>query len=117
MSSIQATQQNVQTRIMGTYVQQVWIRDNAEEVERVEFDATLHVLCMDYERLISVRDCDETSDAIGNAHVEWDGPHSVLIEDSIRAFFGVDSLSAITPAMHQAARSERGMPEEPMVNG
>ena len=109
MSTTEATQQNVSSRIVGTYIQQEWVRDNAEEVKRVEFDATLHVLNIPYERLISVRDLDDTSEAIGNAHVEWDGPHSVLIVDSICGFFGVDRLATLTPAMLDAAYRARGM--------
>jgi hypothetical protein len=100
-------------RILGTYVKQVWggrKGDDAIDVGEVEFDATDYVLKMSHEDLQALEDQSDSSDEVGEAHVEWDDAHYVNIEDSICAYFGVATLDAITPeALHFASKRAKAL--------
>jgi len=56
-----------------------------------EFDATDYVLSMSLNWIHELRDHDESSDVIGEALVNHDGPFEVDITESILSFFGVES--------------------------
>lgn len=95
-----ATVASLSTRkIIGQFTKQVWggrKNDQAHDVGTDEFDATRYVLTMPYLDLITLEDHDDSSDEVGRAHVEWDGPHYVDIIDSITDFFGVARVGEIT---------------------
>jgi hypothetical protein len=86
-------------RIMGDFQKQMWggrKGDDALKCGKEQFDATLHILSMPYKDVVKIRDNHETSDAIGRAHVAWDGPHEVELLDSMCDFFGVAKLAELT---------------------
>lgn len=86
-------------RIMGDFTKQRWGGHKGNEAiscGEVRFDATLYILSMPYEEVISIRDDYDTSDHIGQAHVEWAGPCGVAIVDSMCEFFGVSQLEEIS---------------------
>lgn len=86
-------------RIVGDFEKQVWggrKGDDAISCGQERFDATMYILTMPYEQVIAVRDNHDTSDNIGQAHVDWHGPHCVDIVDSMCDFFGVAKLAEIT---------------------
>lgn len=95
-------------RIVGTFLKQQWggsKNDQAYPCGEEEFDATDYVLNMEYEDLVQVEDGDYSSDEIGKAHVEWDGPFEVSIEESICEYFGVGSIRRITKDNYVYVRS------------
>lgn len=103
-------------RIRGTFTKQMWVgpkADRAMNVGEEEFDATDAVLLMEHERLVGLDDDDESSDEIGRAHVDWDGPFHVQITDSICRYFGVEEVSDVTPEMLWLARQQVN-PQEPV---
>jgi len=63
---------------------------------RVDFNATGHVLRMEPDALRALRDGEESSAAVGLAHIDWDGPCRVILVDAVCAFFGVADLAEIT---------------------
>lgn len=86
-------------RIMGDFTKQRWgghEGNDAISAGEVRFDATLHIMSMPYEQVIGIRDDYDTSDHIGQAHVEWAGPCRVAIVDSMCDFFGVSKLNEIS---------------------
>ncbi len=86
-------------RILGNFVKQQWggrKGDDAIAVESVEFDATNAILCMSLEDIQALEDNRESTDAIGQMHVQWDGPHEVTIEESILSYFGVEDLELLS---------------------
>lgn len=86
-------------RINGRYVKQAWggRRDNdAYKVGEESFDATDYVLRMKLDKLHCLQDGHESSDTVGEAHIDWDGPHEVYIVDAVLAYFGVAELREIT---------------------
>lgn len=84
-------------RITGTFHKEYWSAgEKAQECEALEFDATGHVLRMAGGELRALRDNRESSDAVGRAHVAWNGPFRVTLVDSVCAFFGVDDVEDIT---------------------
>ncbi len=85
--------------IIGTFIRQQWVNDYAVEIERRQFRATEHILKMPLEALHEMKDNDESSDAIGMAHVSHEGPHEVELEEAIKEFFGVEKLGDITQEM------------------
>lgn len=94
-------------RIIGEFVKQVLIgrkKDYEEEIERVEFDATDHILLMNYDQLIELTDNSVKSDDIGTSHVSWNGPYCVHITDSICEYFDVNEVRNITPEQFAFAR-------------
>lgn len=95
-------------RITGTFVQQAWGgRKNNEAVYcgvEPPFDATDAILLMDYAELIELEDGSESSDAVGQAHVQWSGPCEVRITTSICEYFGVSAVEEITPEALAYAR-------------
>jgi hypothetical protein len=93
--------------IIGHFEKQQWTGprgDRAESLGEVEFDATDDILQMRAAELRKVKDCDETSDAIGQGHVDHDGPCEVRIESAICEFFKVSDVADITNGMLQNAR-------------
>lgn len=84
-------------RIVGTFRMQYRDRwEQAVECGATGFDATAYALQMQPEPLRMLRDNQESSDAMGRAHVLWDGPCQVAVVDSVCAFFGVGSVADIT---------------------
>jgi hypothetical protein len=81
------------------------VGDNAISLEAVNFDATKYVLKLPLKKLQAIRDCHETSDRIGQAHVDHDGPCSVYLEDTICEFFNVTSLKEIDAELLRKARA------------
>lgn len=94
-------------RILGSFTKQVWggrKNDNAVDVGTEEFDATDMVLLMPLEQIAELEDCSENTDSLGNQLVQWDGPCSVRVTDSLLAFFGVLDGDDITEAHLKLAR-------------
>lgn len=86
-------------RIMGDFTKQRWDGpkgNDAIECGEDRFDATLYILSMPYEQVIGIKDDHDSSDQIGQAHVNWAGPHRVEIVDSMCDFFGVSKLAEIS---------------------
>ena len=84
-------------RITGTFHKEYWsAREEAVECEALEFDATGHVLRMAGGELRALRDNRDSSDAVGQAHVAWNGPFRVTLVESVCEFFGVDDVADIT---------------------
>ncbi|MDK6079784.1 hypothetical protein [Massilia varians] len=86
-------------RIMGDFTKQIWggrKGDDAIYFDEERFDATLHILSMPYKDVIRIRDNNDSSDVIGQAHVQWDGPHEVQLVDSMCDFFGVSRLAELS---------------------
>ena len=103
-------------RITGEFIKQYWggfQNDEAIEIGTVEFDATNYVLRMSLSDIQVLDDADDTSDAVGLAHVDHDGPYSVYLNDPICKYFGVEHPDDITPDMLDQALSqweERALP-------
>ena len=101
--------------IIGRFEKQRWAgpkADRAEEIETVEFDATAYIVNMPAAALRKVEDCSCSTDDIGSAHVDHDGPFSVYIEQAICTFFGVESVSEITAShLSQAKAWLKSLPE------
>lgn len=100
-------------RIEGIYTKQQWGgRKNSQAlyVGEEKFDATDAVLLLDHAELISLVDGDESTDALGVAHVQHKGPCEVAITQSILDYFGVASLREITPEALAYAR-EKAQPQ------
>lgn len=90
-------------RIEGVFVKETWKGNETIEIERVDFDATDYVLQLSEAEVRGLKDRRDSSDDLGRAHVSWDGPCEVEIEDAVMAFFGVNVLSGITaPAIEFA---------------
>jgi hypothetical protein len=86
-------------RIMGDFTKQQWggpKGNDAIACGEDRFDATLHILSMPYQKVIAIKDDHDSSDLIGQAHVDWHGPHCVTLVDSMCDFFGVSKLAEIT---------------------
>ncbi len=93
--------------IRGTFDKEQWAgprEDRAESLGEVQFDATDYIVQMNIGELRKVKDNDETSDGIGQAHVDHDGPFEVRIESAICEFFKVSDVTEITNALLQSAR-------------
>jgi len=105
--------------IIGRFEKQRWVgpkADRAEEIETVEFDATDYILHMSAAELRKVEDCNYSSDAIGEAHVNHDGPFSVRIEQAICAFFGVEAVSDIKAThLRQAKAWLKSLPKKQYI--
>lgn len=71
-----------------------------------KFDATGFVLSMPLNKIRDIEDMDDSSEAIGRHHVEWDGPCAVEIWDSVNQFFGVFDVLDITEEMLSSAKAE-----------
>jgi hypothetical protein len=94
-------------RITGVFTKQNWGGRKGNDpihAGEEEFDATDYVLNMPYDEVLEIRDNRESSDAIGTAHIQWNGPYEVDIVDSICEFFGVGQLDDITPEMFEFVR-------------
>jgi len=99
-------------RIIGTFFKEAWggaSGNEAIEIGRESFDATRHVLAMDLDEIHQLKDCRESTDEIGKAHVRHDGPHQVVIIGAICHFFDTDSLSSITEDMLLIKREAYGV--------
>jgi hypothetical protein len=96
-------------RIIGTFHKQQWElprQKYAIDCGEEEFDATNDILLMQHESLLYLTDQSEKSDAIGQNHVQWDGPCYVHITESICEYFGVSDIEDITPENLAHARSQ-----------
>lgn len=93
------------SQIRGRFDRQIWFNDNALSLGDVNFNATGQVLALSVKDIKKLRDCHESSDRLGQANVEHDGPCSVYIEQSILDFFHLDSINEITPALLSGARA------------
>jgi hypothetical protein len=102
--------------IIGAFEKQRWSgpkANHAELVEEATFDATAYILQLPARETQRIKDCDGSSDDIGQRHVDHDGPCSVYIEQAIRDFFKVENLADVTPALLQKARAWlRSLPEK-----
>lgn len=80
-------------RITGSFVKQKWTGRDGREMAQVfseeEFDATDHILLMDYDYFKKIKDGDDSSDEVGNQFIQWDGPFDVNIHSSIEDYFGI----------------------------
>lgn len=86
-------------RIMGDFTKQRWDGHKGNDAiacGEARFDATLYILSMPYEAVIAIQDDHDSSDQVGQAHVEWHGPHRVELVDSMCDFFGVSKLAEIS---------------------
>lgn len=90
--------------IIGLYDKQVWDNNYPKSVGDERFDCTLFILSCDIGDIKSVENCDDSSDAIGNHHVEWDGPHSVYVENSICEYFDVECVADVAEQDLEDAR-------------
>jgi hypothetical protein len=94
-------------RIWGVFTKQVWggrKGNDAIYIGTEEFDATFEVLKLTAPELSELQDGHESSDFIGREKVEWDGPCEVRLVDSVKDYFGVESLEDITAEMLNKAR-------------
>lgn len=73
------------------------IPENAGEA--LTLDVTEKVLSMGAREIAKIQDDDWTSELLIIGRIGHPGPRSVRVEDSIKAFFGVESLGEITEAM------------------
>lgn len=104
-------------RIIGRFDKQRWAgrhEDNAVSIGEVEFDATERILGMKLWEIHELKDCDESSDYLGQEFIKHDGPHSVYIEDAIQAFFEVSDVKKIT--QNHLNTAIREMEAEPLVD-
>ena len=102
--------------LIGRFEKQRWAGDRAEEIETVEFDATDYILNMSAAGLRKVEDCNYSSDAIGQAHVDHEGPFSVHIEQAICTFFGVEAVSDIKSThLRQAKAWLKSLPKKQYI--
>lgn len=95
--------------IIGKYNKQQWggrKGDDLIDIDTQDFDATSYVLRMPHEKLVELQDFDYSTDEIGNAHVKWDGPHSVRIVEEICNFFRVHALEDISPFALDLAKNK-----------
>lgn len=86
-------------RMTGTFYKQVWggrKGDDAIPAGEEDFDATEYVLSMPHADLVALDDNAESTDEVGRAHIDWDGPCYVTLVESVRCYFGVDALNEIT---------------------
>ena len=94
-------------RIECEFLKQVWggrKGDMAIEVGSETLDVTDYVLSLPYERFLEIEDNHESSDEIGRAHTDWDGPCEATIKDSVLGYFGVADLNDVTPECLAQAR-------------
>ena len=105
-------QNHTNRRINGTFYKQAGSGSNdLVALDAIEFDATDMVLLMSNEEFDRVSDNDESSDAIGLAHVEHNGPFYVHIVNEMLAFFGASDFSEIGQEALAFAR-EKYRPQE-----
>lgn len=106
-------------RITGAFYKQEWggrKNDMAISCGVEEFDATDAVLLLSHAQLIELQDNAESSDEIGRSHVDWSGPCSVELVQSVLEFFGVSDLEDITEEALAFARSRLNpLPAEELV--
>lgn len=94
-------------RIECEFLKQVWggrKGDMAIEVGSETLDVTDYVLSLPYERFLEIEDNHESSDEIGRAHTDWDGPCEATLKASILDYFGVEELDDVTPEALAHAR-------------
>lgn len=93
-------------RMVGTYRKQQWTsNDYAILVAEDSFDATDAILNLPLTEIHELSDDSEDTDRIGNMHIDWRGPHSVWLTESVCAYFDVDDLEEIGQAHLDAARA------------
>lgn len=95
-------------RITGAFYKQEWggrKNDIAISCGVEEFDATDAVLLLNHAALIELDDNSENTDEIGRSHVDWSGPCSVELVQSVLEFFGVSDLEDITEEALTYARA------------
>lgn len=80
--------------------------DYAIPLGEESFDATATILAMPLADILRIEDHQNSSDSIGEQHVNHDGPFEVEIVDAIIEFFGVGELEEITQEMLDAAGAE-----------
>jgi hypothetical protein len=85
-------------RIIGYAVQ-----DALSEAQ--QFDATTHVLQMEFSKIKWLWDGEAAAEAIGQACLNHQGPLKVTITDSICSYFGVDEIERITAKAFNYAQS------------
>ena len=96
--------------IRGRYIKQAWdSSNNSVNLGEESFVATEHVLAMRLEDIHELEDMRWSTDNIGEAHVNHDGPHEVVITESIRQFFDVEELSEITQDQLEQACDRYGV--------
>jgi hypothetical protein len=86
-------------RIMGDFQKQQWGGHTGNDpivCGEARFDATLYILSMPYEAVVAIKDDHDSSDQIGQAHVDWHGPCRVTLVNSMCDFFGVCKLTEIS---------------------
>lgn len=90
-----------------TFHPQYWIGEHAiaaGPAERV--DVTAKVLAMAAEQIAAIHDCSASSDALVDPEERGHyGPYTVRCEVALRAFFGVSSLSDLTPQIVEEKRA------------
>lgn len=94
-------------RINCTFVKEAWSGRKGDDVVTVgslTFDATDAILSLSLEEIHALNDNDTSSDAIGQQHVDWEGPHRVYVVEAIQEFFGVPGLMAISESALNHAR-------------
>ena len=74
-------------RIIGRYTPQVWHGDYAVSGTEQRWDVTDLLLSMFVDDLLNVSDHSETSDWIVHDYSAHEGPHEVVVESAIEAFF------------------------------
>lgn len=77
------------SRIRGRFFKQAWNdNDYAVPLGEVGFEATDHIMEMDWDEFRDIEDNDSSSDEIGLAHVLHEGPHEVQIVEGIAQYLG-----------------------------
>lgn len=95
-------------RITCSFVKQTWggrKGDDAIFVGEEHFDATDAVLSLDYAKFLELADADDSSDELGRAHIDWDGPCSVTLLESVCEYFDVEYPHQVTPLEFSVAQA------------
>jgi hypothetical protein len=93
---------DLQKRIIGSFTKQKWggrKGDDAIWIGEEAFDATETILRMRLTEIVALEDQAETTNSVGQAHVQWNDPHYVTIVGAICQFFDVEELDSITETM------------------
>lgn len=97
----------IQARVQPQVFNQAYPNIPENVGEPLTLDVTEKVLSMGAREIAKIRDDDWTSEFLIIGRVGHAGPRSVQVEDSIKAFFGVESPGEITEAMLEPHRRHK----------
>lgn len=102
-------------KIIAEVQRQAWDRDEAVDVGRSEqFDVTSLALSVDYKTIRSeyIPELAQTMVREALESSGHDGPYTADFTDGLTAYFGVTSISQITPDAWASARVEAGVSQQ-----